>query len=243
MKNTAVSGSRLIHVAIDGPAGAGKTTVAAGVARALGIPTLDTGGMYRVVALHCLRRGIDLQDEERVAAELPAIAGAMVMHPTIPMRFSLDGEDVSDQIRTPEVAMAASTVSRYPAVRRQLVALQQEFARHNSVVAEGRDIGTVVLPDAAVKVFLDADLRERARRRLRDLTGNASPSPGELEAMEAEIARRDHQDRSRKESPLRVAPGAHVIDSTRLTADEVIARIVALAQDARKEGAPAPTRA
>lgn len=234
--------SEPLHIAIDGPAGAGKSTVAAQVAARFGIPYLDTGGMYRTAALFCLRRGVDLNQEAQVEAALQDMT--MTMEPSIPMRFFLDGEDVTGLIRTDAVAMGASTIARYPSVRRYMVVRQQAFAARNSVVAEGRDIGTVVLPDAAVKVFLTASVEERGRRRLKETAGAAAlADTTALAAMVAEIARRDAQDESRADSPLRAAADARIIDSTALSQNQVVNEVASLARAAmtrRSAGAIRP---
>lgn len=192
-------------VAIDGPAGAGKSTVARAVADALGFTYLDSGAMYRTVALQTLRNGGSAADQAR-ALDVGLLA--------------------SPDIRTPEVSEAASRVATDPAVRTALVEKQRELLGDGDWVAEGRDIGTVVAPDAAVKVFLTADPAERARRRAAEL--GADP-----ETVLREQALRDEQDRSREHSPLRPAPGAVELDTTGLTIDEVVQRIAALVREAR----------
>jgi cytidylate kinase len=198
-------------VAIDGPAGAGKSTVARAVAEALGFTYLDSGAMYRAVALAALRRG----------AEPAAIAPSLRIE--VGDRVLLDGEDVTAAIRTPEVSEAASRAAADPVVRRAMVAEQQRLLGGGDWVAEGRDIGTVVAPGAGVKVFLTADPRERARRRAAEL--GIDP-----ETVLAEQTIRDERDRSREHSPLEPAPGAEVLDTTGLGIAEVVERIVALAK-------------
>ena len=196
-------------VAIDGPAGAGKSTVARAVAEALAFTYLDSGAMYRAVALASLRRG----------AEPASIAGALTID--VGDRVLLDGEDVTAAIRTPEVSEAASRAAADPAVRRAMVDEQRRVLAHGDWVAEGRDIGTVVAPDADVKVFLTADARERARRRAAELGTDT-------ETVLAEQTIRDERDRSREHSPLQPAAGAVELDTTGLEIDDVVARIVAL---------------
>jgi CMP/dCMP kinase len=196
-------------VAIDGPAGAGKSTVAKAVADRLGFTYLDTGAMYRCVALASLRRA---RPASELAPQLAISLGERVL---------LDGEDVTAAIRTPEVSECASQVAAEPAVRRAMVAEQQRIMRSGDWVADGRDIGTVVAPDAGVKVFLTATPIERARRR-------ASETGAEIDAVLAELMVRDERDRTRAESPLKRAQGAVELDTTGLTLDEVVDRIVAL---------------
>jgi cytidylate kinase len=196
-------------VAIDGPAGAGKSTVAKAVAAALGFTYLDTGAMYRCVALATLR-------DDEPAAELAAR-----LQISLGERVELDGEDVSEAIRTPEVSERASQVASDPVVRRAMVAEQQRIMAGGDWVADGRDIGTVVAPHAELKVFLTATPAERARRR-------AAEMGADFETVLAELAIRDERDRTRAESPLRPAEGAVELDTTGLTLDEVVDRIVAL---------------
>jgi cytidylate kinase len=199
-------------VAIDGPAGAGKSTVAKAVAEALGFTYLDTGAMYRCVALATLRRD---ESAAKLASQLRFSLGD---------RVELDGEDVSDAIRTPEVSERASQVASDPAVRRAMVEQQRTLmSAGGDWVAEGRDIGTVVMPDAALKVFLTADPAERAARRAAELGLD-------VETVLAEQTIRDERDRSRADSPLRPAPGAVEVDTTGLPLELVVERLVALAQ-------------
>jgi cytidylate kinase len=200
-------------IAIDGPAGAGKSTVARGVARALGFTYLDSGAMYRCVGL------LALSDPVREPAELARTARIELAGG----RALLDGRDVSEQIRTPTVAQAASRVAGDPGVRAALVAKQRALLAGGDWVAEGRDIGTVVAPDAELKVFLTASPQERARRRAAELGGD----PAQVLAEQDE---RDDRDRDREHSPLRAADGAVTLDTTGQDVDAVVARIVALAR-------------
>ncbi|MET0615370.1 MAG: (d)CMP kinase [Thermoleophilaceae bacterium] len=201
-------------VAIDGPAGAGKSTVAREAARALGFTYLDSGAMYRAVGLMANREGGPAADR---AAELEIELGDRVL---------ANGEDVTDAIRTTEVAEAASRVATDPAVREALVRKQRELLAGGDWVAEGRDIGTVVAPDAEVKVFLTASPEERARRRAEELGTD-------VDTVLRDQALRDAQDRDREHSPLKQAPGAVELDTSGLTVDEVVRRIVDLVDRAR----------
>jgi CMP/dCMP kinase len=200
-------------VAIDGPAGAGKSTVARAVADALGFTYLDTGAMYRGVALAAAEREVD---PATIASSLRIEPGERVL---------VDGRDVTDEIRTPEVSEAASRAAADPAVREAVVGQQRRLLEAGDWVAEGRDIGTVVAPDAEVKVFLTAEPAERARRRAAELGLDEA-------TVLAEQAIRDERDRTREHSPLRPAPGALVLDTTDMTLPEVVDRIAALAQGA-----------
>jgi cytidylate kinase len=206
-------------IAIDGPAGAGKSTVAKGVAKALGFTYLDSGAMYRAVALAARERGLDLDDGERLG-ELAWGLDIDFADDTI----RLDGKPVEGMIRTPEVTVAASRVSVHPQVRQAMVKRQRELIAAGSYVAEGRDIGTVVSPDSPLKVFLTANELERARRRAAE---SGEPVP---EVQEA-ILDRDRRDQERADSPLRPASESLEIDTTDLTPDEVVERIVALARE------------
>jgi CMP/dCMP kinase len=201
-------------IAIDGPAGAGKSTVARAVAGALGFTYLDSGAMYRCVGLAAGERG------------LPPAAVAPQLRIEPGERILLDGRDVTDAIRAPEVSEAASQAAADPAVREAVVAQQRRLVAHGDWVAEGRDIGTVVAPDAAVKVFLTASAEERARRRAEQL--GADPA-----IVLAEQAIRDERDTTREHSPLEAAPDATLLDTTGLSLDEVIARVAALVERSR----------
>jgi cytidylate kinase len=205
-------------IAIDGPAGAGKSTIARRLAEKLGYVYIDSGAMYRAVALWAIREKIDPGDAHRV--EQLALAAEIELLPL--RRVRLNDEDVSDAIRMPEVAVAASRVAAVGAVRAALVAKQKHMADRANVVMEGRDIGTVVFPDARVKIFLDANPLERVRRR----SGEQPDVPPEQ--LASQIAERDARDRGRAESPLMQAPDAIYLDSTGLTADEVEEQILRL---------------
>jgi cytidylate kinase len=199
-------------VAIDGPAGAGKSTVARAVARALGFTYLDSGAMYRSVALAAVQRG---RPPAAVAPELRIELGDRVL---------VDGRDVTDELRTPEVSEAASVAAADPNVREAMVAEQRRLLAGGDWVAEGRDIGTVVAPDADVKVFLTASSQARAHRRASELGADAAQ-------VLAEQTIRDERDTSREHSPLQAAPDAETIDTTDLTVDEVVERIVRLTRE------------
>ena len=216
-----------VIVAIDGPAGAGKSTIARRIAEKTGFVYIDTGAMYRAIALWALRAGVDLTDMHKLeelakAARLVFLDGGAGLE--------LNGENVSAEIRTPEVASAASKVAAITAVRRALVEKQREIAANASVVMEGRDIGTVVFPDANVKVYLDADQDVRAKRRALDL----------IEADTAKIAReiadRDKRDASRPDSPMMQAPDAVYLDSSGLNLDQVEEAILKLIRDRTSNG-------
>jgi cytidylate kinase len=215
-----------IIIAIDGPAGAGKSTVAARLADRLGLPYLDTGAMYRAVALIALRDGLtpDLDDRgARRVAELMAGSSIDVSADRGGTKILVEGEDVSSEIRSPECSMMASAVSALGAVRSALVPLQRKLGMEHGGVMEGRDIGTVVFPDADLKIFLTASAEERARRRYQDLVARNSETS--LEEVQNDQSRRDRQDTSRAESPLQVARGSVVVDTTGMTLEEVVDRL------------------
>jgi cytidylate kinase len=215
-------GKRLI-IAIDGPSGAGKSTLAKRLARELGFTYMDTGAMYRALALKVLREGVDLTDDaamarliESTTVDLRPANGAL--------RVLLDGADVAAEIRTPQVSQMASKASALPAVRTRLLELQREMGRRGSVVAEGRDIGTVIFPGADVKVFLQASAAERARRRFAEL--RAAGQAVKLDETLREIEERDRRDSERDLAPLRQAEDAVLIDSSSMDADQVMARVL-----------------
>jgi cytidylate kinase len=214
-------------IAIDGPAGAGKSTVAQKVAARLGLTYVDSGATYRAAALKVLQSGISPDDEQAVA-RLIAQTDIRVTTDSLEPRVLVDGQDVTEKIRSPEVTLAAAKVSRLPEVRAKLVAVQRSCAVGRGVVMEGRDIGTVVFPNAALKVFLKADPGERARRRLKQERKEGRSAT--LEQTANEIARRDHLDAERKISPLVAAVDAYQIDSTYLAADQVVEQILDLAR-------------
>ena len=214
-------------IAIDGPAGAGKSTVAQKVAARLGLTYVDSGATYRAFALKVLQSGVAL-DNAPAVAKLVAETNIRIAMDGLQFRVSVDGQDVTDKIRTPEVTLASAKVSRLPEVRAKLVAVQRGCAVGRGVVMEGRDIGTVVFPDAPLKVFLQADPVERARRRLKQDSKKGRSAT--LEQTAGEIALRDHLDAERKISPLIAAPDAYQIDSTDLLADQVVEQILELAR-------------
>ncbi len=211
-------------MAIDGPSGVGKSTAARSLADRLGCAYIETGAMYRAVALRVLERHLDLSDPVACGGEAQ-VADIQFHWTRSGNRILLDGADVTEAIRVPEVTSAASIVSTHPAVREALVARQRELGRSGRVVLEGRDIGTVVFPDADVKVFLDADPSVRSSRRLADPEVATDTTPEELRRQ---IEERDRRDQTRAHSPLVPASDAVLIDTTDLTADEVLTRILAL---------------
>ena len=211
-------------VAIDGPAGAGKSTVARHIAQRFGFLNLETGAMYRAFALKALRAGLSLDNSEGLETMSAATTIALEAVPE-GNRVLLDGEDVTGLLRNQTVTDAASRVSVWPAIRAWLVGLQQQMGASGGVVMEGRDIGTVVFPQAEVKIFLDAAPEVRGLRRYDQLGAALVQQPDEVIR---ELRARDERDRNRAESPLKPAPGAVLIDSTHLTLDEVLARAEAI---------------
>lgn len=224
-------------IAIDGPVGSGKSTVARRVADLLGYLHLDSGGMYRAVALRAARAGVSLDD----AAGLEEVAREaridMEMNGA-ERRVLLDGEDVTESLRGPEMSQQASRVALVPGVRRVLVTQQQRMGAAGGIVVEGRDIGTVVFPQAGLKIFLDADVEVRARRRWLEYEQKGRPT--DLARMLEEVRERDHRDRDRAASPLRRAPDAVYVDSSAMEAEEVARLIAMLARE--REGAEGAQR-
>lgn len=218
-------------VAVDGPAGSGKSTVAKEIAKALGILYIDTGAMYRTVGMACLKKGIDPADEGAVVASLDDLD--MKIFPEAGgQRILLDGEDITSRIRTEEIGKAASSVAAYQKVREKLVEIQQELAKEQSVIMDGRDIGTKVLPDAEVKIYLDASVEERAKRRVGEL--EAQGKTADLEIIREEIAHRDYQDMHRENSPLCRAEDAVNVDTTGLDIPAVTEKLLALIAEKTK---------
>ena len=213
----------IISIAIDGPSGAGKSTLARRCAAAFGFLYVDTGAIYRTVGLAAARAGIDRKDERAVSALLPSLQIEMKYDADGEQRMYLNGEDVSDAIRMPEISIAASDVSSLPAVRQFLLEMQRSLARTYSVLMDGRDIGTVVLPDADLKIFLTASAEERARRRVLQLQEKGVSE--DYEKVLREIRYRDEQDMNRKTAPLKQAEDAVVLDTTELSYDESFAAL------------------
>jgi cytidylate kinase len=218
-----------IVVAIDGPAGAGKSTIAKGLAARLGFTYIDTGAMYRAVALWAVRQGVDTGDMHRM--EQLAVAAGIELSPG---RIALNGEDVTDSIRTPEVSNGASKIAVIPGVRRAMVAKQREIGERTSVVMEGRDIGTVVFPNAQVKIFLDANPEERVRRRCEEM--RAKGLEVNPEQLAAQMKERDQRDSTRVDAPLAQAPDAIYLDSTALGIEDVIESILKIVRSRLANG-------
>ena len=212
--------AKTLIIAIDGPSGAGKGTIARELAAGLQYRHVDTGAMYRAVAWKAIEQGLDLQDESAVAALSDRARFDLEAGRTV-----IDGSDVSQAIRTPEIDAAATTVARHPAVRRVLVARQREMGAPGRVVMEGRDIGTVVFPDADVKIYLDASPEERARRRAND-PAHAGPSSRAITEVATALAERDRSDSTRADSPLLQAPDAVHIETTGFAIDDVVEMVM-----------------
>ena len=218
-------------IAIDGPAGAGKSTIAKQVARRENLIYIDTGAMYRAMSLLMLQNGIPLNDAEKIGQECSR-AQIDISYENGEQAVFLNGENVDAFLREERVGNAASAVSAVPRVRERLVQLQRELAESADVVMDGRDIGTVVLPDADLKIFLTASSRVRAERRYRELQEKGIEA--DLKTIQRDIEERDHRDMTRETSPLRQAEDAVVIDSSMMTVDEVIQNILDLTQSRRK---------
>jgi cytidylate kinase len=219
------SSNRKLIVAIVGPAGAGKSTIASRLARKLGYANLESGAMYRALALKAIEWDTSF-DDEAALTKLAQDARIQLVAAPNGTRVLLDGRDVTQRVREPDVTAGASRVSVHPQVREWMVARQQELGADGGVVMEGRDIGTKVFPNADVKIFLDADpvVREQRRLQQQNLRGSAA------EATAAELRERDHRDRTRAASPLEPAPDALILDSTSLAEDEVLRRVEELVQ-------------
>lgn len=205
---------KTISVAIDGPSGAGKSTLAKSISKTLNYLYVDTGAIYRTIGCAVQRKGIDPKDAAAVTALLPELDIRLTYGADGLQHMLLNGEDVTEQIRLPEISMYASAVSAHPAVRAHLLEMQRALARSNNVVMDGRDIGTVVLPDAAVKIFLTATVEERARRRCRELEQRGIPEP--FDKVLSEMRQRDYDDSHRAAAPLKQAEDAVLLDTTDL---------------------------
>ncbi|MBP3379352.1 MAG: (d)CMP kinase [Ruminococcus sp.] len=216
---------KTVNIAIDGPAGAGKSTIAKKVSAELGYIYVDTGAMYRAVALYLTEKGTA---EEDIPAEVKGADVSLKFVDGV-QRVYLGDRDVSELIRTPEISMAASKTSAVPAVRARLFDLQQKLAKENNVIMDGRDIGTVVLPHADVKIFLTASAEERASRRYKELSEKPG-CPAYQEILD-DIIKRDYQDMHRETAPLKQAEDAVLVDSTKLSLDEVVAEITRIIRE------------
>jgi cytidylate kinase len=220
--------ARTLIIAIDGPSGAGKGTVARALAAALQFQHIDTGAMYRAVAWRALRDGVALGDEAALAAMAEA-----AMFAFSDGRVSIDGHDVTSAIRTPEMDAAAASVARLPQVRAALVARQRAYGEAGGVVMEGRDIGTVVFPQADVKLYLDASAEERARRRAQDTAHTASRDQAGVANIAEALAARDQSDRTRTVSPLTLAADAIYLDTTGLSIEDVVGKALSAVRGVR----------
>lgn len=218
----------MINVAIDGPAGAGKSTIARTAAQALGYIYVDTGALYRAVGVYSLRRGFDTKNADTVAGTLSDICVELKFIGGVQHVF-LNGEDVSEEIRTPEASMAASDVSAVPAVRQFLFDLQRNIAKQNDCIMDGRDIGTVVLPQAEVKIFLTASPEARAMRRYRELQAKCAADT--FEEVLADLKQRDYNDSHRAVAPLKPAEDSILVDTTELNLEESVKKVIAVIQE------------
>ncbi len=220
--------SRIINVAVDGPAGAGKSTVSRQAAKQLGYIYVDTGALYRTIGVNALRKGVDTKDKAAVAATLSDVSVDLVFE-NGEQKVLLFGEDVSTEIRTPAASMAASDVSAVPEVRAYLFDLQRDIAARSNCLMDGRDIGTVVLPDAQVKIFLTASPEERANRRCKELL--AKGQQVNYEDVLAEINERDYNDSHREIAPLKPAEDSVLLDTTDISQQEVVERIINIVKE------------
>ncbi len=218
----------MINIAIDGPAGAGKSSVAKLAAKELGFIYIDTGALYRSIGVAVMRKGLDTACKEDVISVLPEVELSLTFVDG-EQRVILCGEDVSRDIRLPEASMAASNVSAIPEVRAFLLDMQKKFARENNCLMDGRDIGTVILPDAQVKIFLTASPEVRADRRYKELIEKGTPK--DYNELLEEIKQRDFNDSNRAVAPLKSADDAYILDSSHMTREEVVEKIVSLAKE------------
>lgn len=216
------------NIAIDGPAGAGKSTIAKTLAKQMGYVYVDTGAMYRAMAYYFLQQGIDKTDETAITAAVDG-ADVTIRYEDGEQQVLLNGENVTGSLRTEQVGIMASGTSVYPAVRRKLVALQKKLAETTDVIMDGRDIGTCVLPNAQVKIYLTASVQTRAKRRYDELTEKGETA--ELAKIAADIEERDYRDMHREMSPLKQAEDAVLVDSSMLNIDEVVAKITAIVKE------------
>lgn len=222
----------MIQIAIDGPAGSGKSTTAKKIAQLLGINYMDTGAMYRAVAYEMMKRGVDLTDIDKINAEIRDI-DLTVSYSDGAQHISIDGRDVTDKLRTPEVSAGASAVAKAGKVREYLVSIQQKTANQYDMVMDGRDIGTVVLPNSPAKFYMTASVDERARRRQAQL--KAAGVDSDFETLKSEIAARDKNDSEREISPLRMAADAVLIDNSNLSEDDVNGMILSKVREIYKD--------
>lgn len=224
-----MNNNKICSVAIDGPAGAGKSTIAKAAASRFGFIYVDTGAIYRTVGLAAKRADIDPKDEQGVLALLPSLSIRFDYGEDGVQHMYLNGEDVSKLIRTPEISLYASAVSAIPGVRAFLLDMQRDMAKTTSVIMDGRDIGTVVLPDAGLKIFLTASVQSRAQRRYLELHEKGDPST--FEEVLADMLKRDEDDTTRATAPLKAADDAIIIDTTELTLEESIETVCSRIQD------------
>ncbi len=218
----------MFAIALDGPAGAGKSTVAKLTAKRLQMHYVDTGAIYRTLGLALYRLGVDLEDEKAVEAALPSLDVAIRYQNDV-QHMTVNGEDLTKQIRTQEVGTMASVTAVYGCVRDKLLSCQRTLAEQYEVIMDGRDIGTVVLPDAELKIYLTADVRERAMRRFLELEAK-NPGTNSLEEIEKQVRERDERDMNRAIAPLRKVDDAVEIDTTHMSAEEAADRIAELAE-------------
>ena len=221
-----------MKIAIDGPAGAGKSTISKAAAKKLGFIYIDTGAMYRAVGLAAVRQGVDTTDTEGVTSILDNIE-ISISYDESGQQIFLNGENVSVDIRLPEISVAASNVAVIPAVRLKLVELQRELAAHNDVLMDGRDIGTYVLPDAEVKIFLTASVEERAMRRYKELTEKGIQA--DFDEVKADMEYRDKNDSEREFAPLKPAEDSIILDNTDLSLEQSVNKICEIAGTRKAE--------